>query len=82
MGAVTLKLIILPATGLVFYHGFHMGFDDYLPAMILLSTPTATVTYVMAKEMAADAEFSVAAISASTLFSSVTSIFWLSAISI
>jgi predicted permease len=55
--------------------------EDYLPALILLCTPTATISYVMAKEMHGDADFAVATISASTLFSSVTFMIWLAGVS-
>lgn len=75
--AVFFKLVLLPAFGLLLFNLFHLSPDDYLPAIILLCSPTATVAYVMAREMHGDAEFAVAAISASTLFSSVTFMLWL-----
>lgn len=77
MGAVTMKLLVLPALGLLLFHLFHIGSADYLPALILLSSPTATVAYVMSKEMRGDADFTVATISASTLFSSFFIMAWL-----
>jgi predicted permease len=43
----------------------------------LLASPTATVTYVMAKEMKGDSEFAVAAISLHTLLSAITFSIWL-----
>lgn len=80
LGAATLKLLLLPAIGLLLFHLFHLSADDYLPAMILLCSPTATVAYVMAKEMHGDADFAVAAISVTTLFSSITFMLWLAMI--
>jgi len=77
LGAVFLKLVLLPAIGLLLFNIFHLRPDDYLPAMILLCSPTATVAYVMAREMHGDADFAVATISASTLFSSITFMLWL-----
>ena len=77
LGAIFLKLVLLPAIGLLLFNNFHLRPNDYLPAMILLCSPTATVAYVMAREMHGDADFAVAAISASTLFSSITFLFWL-----
>ncbi|WP_457577272.1 AEC family transporter [Desulfomarina sp.] len=77
LGAATIKLIFLPALGLVFYQSAGLTTEEFLPALILLCSPTATLAYVMAKEMEGDAEFAVATISASTLFSSVTFVFWL-----
>ena len=77
IGAVFFKLVLLPALGLLLFGLCHLRAEDYLPAVILLSSPTATVAYVMAREMHGDAEFTVATISASTLFSSLTFMLWL-----
>jgi predicted permease len=72
-----IKLIALPALGYGLYRVFGLGTIDYLPAIILLASPTATVSYVMAREMKGDADFAVAAISTSTLLSALTFAFWL-----
>ena len=80
-GAVALKLLAMPACGVALFTFFDIPAADYLPALILLSSPTATIVYVMARGMHGDADFAVASISASTLFSSVTFIVWLTAIS-
>jgi len=80
MGAVAIKLILLPTCGLLLFSLFHLSAAEYLPAMILLCSPTATVVYVMAREMHNDADFSVAAISVSTLFSAMTFIIWLTVV--
>lgn len=72
-----LKLMLLPGVGLFFYRMFAVSSQDYLPALILLASPTATVTYVMAREMGGDADFAVAAISISTLVSSITFTLWI-----
>ena len=76
-GRFVLRLV-LPAIGLSLYLLFELPAPDYLPGLILLATPTATVAYVMAKEMKGDTELAVAAISASTLLSAITFTFWLS----
>lgn len=73
-----LKLMLLPALGLAFFHILELGSIEYLPALILLASPTATVSYVMASEMAGDADLATAAISITTLVSAVTFILWLS----
>ncbi|UCF01389.1 MAG: AEC family transporter [Deltaproteobacteria bacterium] len=72
-----LKLILLPALGLAFF--YFLGFErvEYLPALILLASPTATISYVMASEMAGDADLATAAISVTTLISAFTFILWL-----
>lgn len=80
LGAVFLKLLLLPTIGLLLFSLFHLTAADYLPAIILLCSPTATVAYVMARQMHGDAEVAVAIISASTLLSSVTFILWLALI--
>ena len=72
-----LKLMLLPALGLAFFHILELGSIEYLPALILLASPTATVSYVMASEMAGDADLATAAISITTLVSAVTFVLWL-----
>ena len=72
-----LKLLVLPALGLFAFHLLGIGPVDFLPALILLGSPTATVAYVMAREMSGDADMAVALISGTTLLSAVTFIFWL-----
>jgi predicted permease len=71
------KLMVLPGIGYILYSSFNISVRDYLPGLILLASPTATVAYVMAKEMKGDADFAAAAISLSTLASAVTFILWL-----
>lgn len=72
-----IKLILLPAAGLAFFRLFHVPADAYLPALILLASPTATIAYVMGREMHGDPDAAVAIISAVTLFSALTFTFWL-----
>lgn len=75
--ACLLKLIVLPCIGLILFKAFNVGSGDYLPAIILLAAPTATVTFVMAREMKGDPDLANAAISLCTVLSSVTFILWL-----
>ena len=72
-----LKLMLLTALGLAFFHILELGSIEYLPALILLASPTATVSFVIASEMAGDADLATAAISITTLVSAVTFILWL-----
>ena len=72
-----LKLILLPGVGFFLYRWFDIKLQDYLPGLILLASPTATLTYVMAKEMDGDSDFAVAALSCCTLLSAVTFFIWL-----
>jgi predicted permease len=77
LGSVIIKIIALPVMGLAFFMLIKINTADYLPGLILLATPTATVAYVMSKEMHGDEEFAVAAISTSTISSAVTYLIWL-----
>ena len=72
-----MKLILLPGLGFALYRLFGLDSQAYLPGLILLASPTATITYVMAKEMNGDTDFAVAAISISTMFSAITFTLWL-----
>ena len=72
-----MKLILLPGLGLIFYRSCGLALQDYLPGLILLASPSATLTYVMAKEMNGDTDFAVAAISISTMLSAITFTIWL-----
>jgi predicted permease len=71
------KLLLLPAMGLTLFHVLALQRVEYLPALILLASPTATITYVMASEMSGDPELATAAISVTTLASALTFTFWL-----
>lgn len=75
--ASAVKLMILPGTGMILYRLFGLSPQEYLPGLILLASPTATISYVMAKEMNGDADFAVTAISASTMLSALTFFLWL-----
>jgi predicted permease len=76
--AITLsKLILLPATGLALVYFFRISKGDSLPALILLASPTATVSYVMSREMGGDPDLATAAISMTTLVSGITYTLWL-----
>ncbi len=77
-----MKLVLLPAIGFILYRLFNVMPEAYLPGIILLASPTATVTYVMAKEMRGDSELAVATISVSTLLSAITFTLWLNLVGV
>jgi predicted permease len=77
LSSSAMKLILLPGLGFGLYRLFGLPSHDYLPGLILLASPTATISYVMAKEMKGDTDFAVAAISISTLLSAITFTVWL-----
>ena len=72
-----IKILGLPALGLLYFSMLRVSLADALPGLILLACPTATTAYVMGLELYGDSEFAVAAISASTLLSSASYLFWL-----
>ncbi len=78
--ACLIKLVLMPATGLVLFKLAGFPATVVLPALILLASPTATIAYVMGSQMDGDADFAVASISASTLASAVTFSLWLGAL--
>lgn len=77
MGAAMIKLVLLPGMGWMLFRLCELATMDFLPALILLATPTATVTYVITREMKGETELTVAAISTSTLLSAISYSAWL-----
>ena len=77
LGSGLLKLLILPMLGIWIYRWFGLASAQFLPGLILLASPTATVTYVMASEMKGSTQLASAAVSMSTLISSFTFVLWL-----
>ncbi len=77
LSVAVIKLFFLPVMGLMLFRVFHLPASEYMPALILLASPTATVAYVMSKEMQGDPDAAVATISAVTLLSALTFTFWL-----
>ncbi|ACN16367.1 putative transporter of auxin efflux carrier family [Desulforapulum autotrophicum HRM2] len=77
LGASLFKLILMPGLGLVLFQFFEIPQNEFRPVFILLCSPTATLAYVMAREMNGNAEFAVAAISACTMLSAITFTLWL-----
>jgi hypothetical protein len=73
-----LKLLVMPGMGFFLYRIAGLGPEAYLPGLILLAAPSATITYVMAREMHGDSDLAVSAISTSTLLSALSFFFWLS----
>ncbi len=78
LGSGFLKLLVLPGIGLLLYLWFALPSPQFLPGLILLASPTATISYVMASEMNGSVGLATAAVSTNTLLSALTFIFWLS----
>lgn len=75
--ANSIKLLVMPALGALVFTIMDAPATEYLPALILLAAPPATLTYVFAKEMHGDVDLAVAAISVGTIFSALTYSIWL-----
>jgi malate permease and related proteins len=75
--AAGIKLFLVPGMGFVLYALWGLSSDTYLPGLILLASPSATVSYVMAVEMNGDVDFAVTAISVCTLLSAASFSIWL-----
>jgi malate permease and related proteins len=78
IGASAIKLLFMPGLGWLLFLFCGIPVGDYLPALILLASPTATIAFVMARELQGDSDLAVAVISASTLLSALTYMLWLS----
>jgi predicted permease len=72
-----IKLILLPAIALGLFVLWDIPGSQRVPILIILASPTATVTYVMAGEMGGDKDLAAANISLCTILSLFTFLFWL-----
>ncbi len=76
--AASLKLLLLPLAGLCIFSFLEVGRSLAIPSIILLASPSATISYVMAAEMGGDSDLAAAAVTTSTALSIVTYTLWLS----
>ena len=72
-----LKLFLLPAAGLLLFYLAGVDPQTFTPALILLAAPTATLTYVMAREMGGHVDLAVASVSLTTILSAFSYALWL-----
>ena len=73
-----LKMVFLPLLGTGLFYFFSVPGNLWLPGVILLSVPSATTCYVMARELHGDPNLASSAVTTSTLLSLFTFVFWLS----
>jgi predicted permease len=71
------KLLLLPLTGFLLFRAMGVDLTQAETAVILLASPSATVTYVMASEMGGKPDLAATAVTISTVFSIVTYTFWI-----
>jgi predicted permease len=74
--ATLVKLAVLPGIALALYRLAGIPRELALPPLLLLAAPTATLTYVMAREMDGDPHLAGGAIGLSTLASAFTYLLW------
>ena len=72
-----MKLFLLPLTGLLIFRLMGLQAVPTEAAVILLASPSATVTYVMASEMGGKPDLAAAAVTFSTVFSIITYTVWI-----
>jgi hypothetical protein len=75
--AALLKVIVLPGLAVLLCHVLSIDFRAALPAIILLATPTAITTYIMARELGGDTLIASGTITLTTLVSPVTYLLWI-----
>jgi malate permease and related proteins len=75
--ASALKLFLLPALALVFCEIVHIPPKEALPAIILLATPTAITSYIMARELGGDSDLASGTVTLSTLLSPLAFVLWI-----
>lgn len=72
-----LKMLALPGIALLFYTMCSPDTSRAVPATVLLATPTAITTYIMARELGGDAELASGCITLSTFVSPLVYWFWM-----
>lgn len=71
------KLLLLPGIGLSLYLFFGLDKQHYLPGLILLASPVATVVFILSSQLDGDPDLAIATISLSTALSAVSVTLWL-----
>jgi hypothetical protein len=78
--SAAMKLLLLPFIGFLIFRFLDVGTVQTEMAVILLASPSATVTYVMASEMGGKPELAAAAVTVSTMISIATYTLWIAVI--
>lgn len=72
-----MKLMVLPFLSFLFCYFYAIPPLDALPGIILLATPTATTSFILANELGGDTELASGVITLSTLLSPLVFAFWM-----
>ncbi|HNQ63037.1 MAG TPA: AEC family transporter [Syntrophorhabdaceae bacterium] len=73
-----IKLVVLPGLAFMYCKVYCMAPKEALPSIILLATPTALTSFILAKEVGGDPELASGAVTLSTLVSPFTFALWTS----
>jgi hypothetical protein len=76
-----IKLLVLPGSVILYGKAFCSNPGDILPSIVLLATPTALTSFILAKELGGDPDLASGAVTLSTLVSPFTFALWASVIS-
>jgi predicted permease len=71
-----MKLMVLPFISYLFCYFYAIPPREALPGIILLATPTATTSFILANELGGNTELASGAITLSTLLSPLVFVFW------
>lgn len=71
-----MKLMVLPSLSSLFCYFFSIPLSDALPGIILLATPTATTSFILANQLGGNTELASGVITLSTLLSPFAFTFW------
>ncbi len=74
--AAGLKLGVLPGLAIAFCTVARIPVGEIVPVVILLATPTATMSYIMAREIGGDPDLASGAVTLSTLMSPLAFVLW------
>jgi predicted permease len=74
------KLLVLPFIGLLLFRAAGLGTVPTLIGVILISSPSATLSYVMASEMGGKPDLAAAAVTVSTVLSLFSYTFWIAVV--
>jgi predicted permease len=74
--ATLLKLMVLPFLSFFFCYLYSIPYRDSLPGVILLATPSATTSFILANQLGGDTDLASGVITLSTLLSPLAFIFW------
>jgi predicted permease len=74
--SATIKLLLLPCLGILFFKALHLPLEGNTASILLLATPVATLSFIMAEAMGGDGELASSAVTLTTLMSGFTYIFW------